>query len=133
MCNDNATVIIETNEVLSNIIVENECSEFTIIVSGLGQQGVPGIINLVTNGFGEDIEYNATTQTLTIDKYNWMDLARGYNVIPTLHNTTATGKIFKYIYTASTFYRYIATDLSIDAFYTTDSLSVELCRKKIIL
>jgi hypothetical protein len=133
MCNDNATVIIEPNEVLSTIIVENECSEYTIVVSGLGQQGVPGIIELITDGFGEDVEYDAETQTLTIDKYNWMDLARGYSVIPTLHNTTATGKIFKYIYTASTFYRYIATDLSIDAFYTTDSLSVELCRKKIII
>lgn len=144
MCNDNVTVIVDKVEQLYTVIVDNNCDLITVIVDNsqpsitvevslLGEQGVPGIINLVTSGFGEDVEYNATTQTLTIDKYNWMDLARGYNVIPTLHNTTSTGKIFKYIYTASTFYRYIATNLSIDAFYTTDSLSVELCRKKITI
>ena len=46
------------------------------------------ITTLVTSGFGENVEYDAETQTLTIDKYNWMDLARGYNVIPTLFSTT---------------------------------------------
>ena len=51
MCKGNATVIIEPNEVLSTIIVENECSEYTIVVSGLGQQGLSAYQIAVANGF----------------------------------------------------------------------------------
>ena len=135
MCNDNATVIIEPNEVLSTIIVENECSEYTIVVSGLGQQGVPGIIELVTDGFGENVEYDAETQTLTIDKYNFLDLARGYKFgsIPTQVSTTAGGIIFKYEYITKNLFRYIANDLSEDAFYEEIALINKVCEKQITL
>ena len=96
-------------------------------------ESLKAITTLATSGFGENIEYDAETQTLTIDKYNWMDLARGYTEIPTLYGTTATGTIYKYVYQTQTLYRYIATDLSQDAFYEDDTLSNRLCTKKISL
>jgi hypothetical protein len=96
-------------------------------------ESLKSITTLVTSGFGENLEYDAETQTLTIDKYNWMDLARGYNVIPTLYGTTSTGTIYEYIYQTQTLYRFIANDLSQDAFYDDDTLSNRLCTKKISL
>lgn len=96
-------------------------------------ESLKSITTLVTSGFGENIEYDAPTQTLTIDKYNWMDLARGYNVIPTLFSTTSTGTIYQYIYQTMTLYRFIATDLSEDAFYNNSTLTTKLCEKKISL
>ena len=96
-------------------------------------ESLKSITTLVTSGFGEDIEYDAETQTLKIDKYNWMDLARGYKEIPTLFETTSTGTIYQYIYQTMTLYRYIATDLSEDAFYDSSTLITKLCEKKISL
>jgi hypothetical protein len=53
---------------------------------------------------------------------DWMTLVRGYNITPTLCATIATGTVYTYIYNSSpfnvTYYRYIATDNSLDAFYT---------------
>ena len=53
---------------------------------------------------------------------DWMTLVRGYNTTPTLCATIATGDVYTYVYNSSpsnvTYYRYIATDNSIDAFYT---------------
>lgn len=96
-------------------------------------ESLKSITTLVTSGFGENVEYNAETQTLTIDKYNWMDLARGYTQIPTLHSTTSTGTIYQYIYQTMTLYRFISTDLSEDAFYDSETLTNKLCEKKISL
>ena len=96
-------------------------------------ESLKSITTLVTSGFGENVEYDAETQTLTIDKYNWMDLARGYNVIPTLFSTTSTGTIYQYIYQTLTLYRFIATDLSDDSFYSESALTNKLCSKKITL
>jgi hypothetical protein len=90
-------------------------------------------MTLDTSGFGEDIEYNPITNLLTIDKYSWMDLARGYTVAPTLFTTTATAEVYEYIYTTSTFYRNIKTDGTEDAFYSDSALTIKLCDKKIIL
>ena len=155
MCNDNVTVIIEAQEDFTTVVIENDCEDVTIISSGLGANGLSAyeiavangfegteeewldslkpVLTLVTSGFGENVEYNAETQTLTIDKYNWMDLARGYNVIPTLFSTTSTGTIYQYIYQTLTLYRFIATDLSDDSFYSESALTNKLCSKKITL
>jgi hypothetical protein len=88
---------------------------------------------------------NATTNTLVtssavksyvdnlIAKYDWMDLVRGYTTRPTLFATTATGKVYEYVYSTSTFYRFIATDKSLDAFYAESALTTELSRKNIIV
>jgi hypothetical protein len=155
MCEEDVTVIIEPTENLTTIIIDDNCEQVTIIAEGLGSQGLSAydiavangfegteqewleslksITNLVTSGFGENVAYNAETQTLTIDKYNWMDLARGYKEIPTLFSTTSTGTIYQYIYQTQTLYRYIANDLSTDAFYDTSTLTTKLCEKKISL
>jgi hypothetical protein len=155
MCNDDVTVIIEAQEDFTTVVIENDCEDVTIISSGLGANGLSAyqiavangfigteeewleslkpVLTLVSSGFGENVEYDAETQTLTIDKYNWMDLARGYTEIPTLYGTTSTGTIYEYIYQTQTLYRYIATDLSQDAFYDDDTLSNRLCTKKISL
>lgn len=155
MCENDVTVIIEETEAFTTVVIDDNCTQVTIIAEALGAQGLSAydiavangfvgtetewleslksITDLVTSGFGEDIEYDAETQTLTIDKYNWMDLARGYKVIPTLHSTTSTGTIYQYIYQTMTLYRYIATDLSEDAFYNNSTLTTKLCEKKISL
>ncbi len=63
------------------------------------------------------------TQTLTNKTVvDWMTLVRGYNTTPTLLATIGTGDVYTYIYNSSpsniTYYRYIATDGTVDAFYT---------------
>jgi hypothetical protein len=42
MCKDDATVIIEPNEILTTIVIDNNCEEVTIIASGLGERGPQG-------------------------------------------------------------------------------------------
>jgi hypothetical protein len=90
-------------------------------------------LNLDTSAFGDDVSYDIETSTLNIAKYDWMDLVRGYSVKPTLFATIATGKVYQYVYSTSTFYRFIATDKSLDAFYAESALTTELCRKNIIV
>lgn len=94
---------------------------------------VASTLTLDTSGFGEDKTFNATTNTLTIDKYSWMDLARGYTVEPTLFTSTATYEVYTYVYSTSTLYRKIMNDGSVDAFYSESGLINLLCSKKIIL
>ena len=52
-----------------------------------------------------------------------MTLVRGYNTTPTLNTTIGTGEVWNYVYTSSpsdkTYYRFIATDGSEDAFYAS--------------
>jgi len=157
MCNDDVTVIIEAQEDFTTVVIENDCEDVTIISSGLGANGLSAyeiavangfvgtdeewleslkpVLTLVTSGFGENLEYDAETQTLTIDKYNFLDLARGYKfgTIPTQVSTTATGIIFEYEYITKNLFRYIANDLSEDAFYEELALTNKVCEKQITL
>ena len=64
---------------------------------------------------------------------NWMDLARGYKIKPTLFSTISTGKIYQYVYETQILYRFVATDLSEDAFYSDAALTTKLYDKKINL
>jgi len=73
---------------------------------------------------------------------DWMTLVRGYTTTPTLCATIAGGDVYSYIYNSSpsniTYYRYIATNGSIDAFYTyfstgTNTLSGVVATKSIII
>jgi hypothetical protein len=98
-------------------------------------ESLKSITTLVTSGFGENVAYDAETQTLTIDKYNFLDLARGYKfgTIPTQVSTTATGIIFEYEYITKNLFRYIANDLSEDAFYEELALTNKVCEKQITL
>jgi hypothetical protein len=94
---------------------------------------IESTLTLDTSGFGEDKTFNASTNTLTIDKYSWMDLARGYTVEPTLFVATSTYEVYEYEYSSSTLYRKIMNDGSLDGFYSESGLINLLCTKKIIL
>ena len=71
MCND-ATVIIENNEVLATIIIDNNCEQVTIIASGLGTPGLSAYDIAVANGFiGTEAQWIASIQvTKTSDLIN---------------------------------------------------------------
>lgn len=83
----------------------------------------------------------AGTQTLTNKTIvDWMTLVRGYKTTPTLNATIATGEVWNYVYTSSpsdkTYYRFIATDGSEDAFYASfngTTVSNLIARKGITL
>lgn len=48
----------------------------------------------------------------------WIDLATGWNAEPTLNTTIPSGEVYTYTYNGpATYYRFIATDGSQDAFY----------------
>jgi len=71
---------------------------------------------------------------------DWMTLVRGYKTTPTLLQTIAGGDVYTYVFATAgadqTYYRYIATDGSEDAFYGTFSggvLSNLITTKKITL
>ena len=71
---------------------------------------------------------------------DWMTLTRGFKTEPTLNTTIAGGDVYNYVYESSptdkTYYRYIATDGSEDAYYEDFSggiLSNLITKKKIIV
>ena len=71
---------------------------------------------------------------------DWMALVRGYKVIPTFNATIVSGDVYDYVYETSgpdvTYYRYIASDGSIDGFYSMfDGSSVTdlIAEKKITI
>jgi hypothetical protein len=82
--------------------------------------------NVYSNVLANSSTYVTLTATQTIKNktvIDWMTLVRGYNTTPTLLATTGSGTVYTYIYNSSpsniTYYRYIATDGSIDSFYTS--------------
>jgi hypothetical protein len=71
---------------------------------------------------------------------DWMTLTRGFKIEPVFNSTIAGGDVYNYVYESSptdkTYYRYIATDGSEDAYYETFSggnLSNLIAKKKIIV
>ena len=69
-----------------------------------------------------------------------MTLVRGFKITPVFNTAIGTGDVYTYVYSTSatdkTYYRYIATDGSIDAFYENFSggnLSNLVAKKQIIL
>jgi hypothetical protein len=134
MCND-ATVIIEPNEVLSTVVVETECSEFTIEVAGLGQQGLSAYQIAVINGFEgteeewleslkaiasmaniEDVTITdaKNKQTLTYNGTKWINAySWQYLVMNAKTNGVKipilAGFYLAYTLQGSTIYRYITT------------------------
>ena len=71
---------------------------------------------------------------------DWMTLTRGFKIEPVFNSTIAGGDVYTYVYESSpsdkTYYRYIATDGSEDAYYGTFSggiLSNLITKKKIIV
>ena len=85
------------------------------------------------------------TNTVSANYYkgtiiDWMTLTRGFKIEPVFNSTIAGGDVYTYVYESSpsdkTYYRYIATDGSEDAYYGTFSggiLSNLITKKKIIV
>jgi len=67
--------------------------------------------------YGDGSKLTGITRVL-----DWMTLVRGYNTTPVLLATIGTGEVYTYVYNSTpsniTYYRFIATDESTDAFYT---------------
>lgn len=144
MCNDNATVIIEPNEVLTTIEIQNECEEITIVVSGIGQQGLSAYQVAVVNGFvGTEEEWldslkaelpegvNGQVLTYKVDEWvadwTWFQYASGFSVRPTKLSDSGGVKIYQYTYSFGIRYRKI--DSTIDGFFL-DLACTELIVKK---
>jgi len=90
-------------------------------VSGLSSKWESVYNNVNSNS----ATYATLTGTQTLKNktvVDWMTLVRGYNTTPTLSATIGTGDVYTYVYNSSpsniTYYRFIATDGSTDAFYT---------------
>jgi hypothetical protein len=71
---------------------------------------------------------------------DWMTLTRGFKIEPTFNSTIAGGDVYDYVYSSTptdkTYYRYIATDGSEDAYYENFSggiLSNLVAKKQIII
>jgi hypothetical protein len=71
---------------------------------------------------------------------DWTTLTRGFKIEPTFNSTIAGGDVYTYVYESSpsdkTYYRFIATNGSEDAYYETfsgGSLSNLIAKKKIII
>lgn len=91
--------------------------------------------------------YNNLTVTNTVSAnfyrgtiIDWMTLTRGFKTEPTFNSTIAGGDVYDYVYESTpsdkTYYRYIATDGSEDAYYGTFSggiLSNLIAKKQIII
>jgi hypothetical protein len=99
--------------------------------------------SVYTNVNSNSATYATLTGTQTLKNktvVDWMTLVRGYTTTPTLLATIGTGDVYTYVYNSSpsniTYYRFIATDGSTDAFYTSfngTSLSGLVASKSITL
>jgi hypothetical protein len=87
----------------------------------------------------------ATTVTRTVNvqatQSYWLSLSTGFHIEPTLNTSLAEGDVYNYIYlnedtTLTTYYRYIKTDGTLDAFYSGfdgTNLTGFIVQKEIIL
>ena len=94
---------------------------------------------LTVNGSisSNSIIYSSYFEGIFID---WMTLTRGYKIPPIFNSSLSTGDVYDYLYSTSTtdktYYRYIATDGSEDAYYENFSggiLSNLIAKKQIII
>ena len=108
-------------------------------VSGLSSRW-ESVYTTVNSNSSTYVTLSATQKLTNKTVIDWMTLVRGYNTTPTLSATIPTGEVYTYVYNSSpsniTYYRYIATDGTADAFYTYFSgttLSGLVASKSIIL
>lgn len=92
---DNISLDVIMNNDPVNIILTMEESPLTVTYATIAEIGPPG-----TPAVAE-----------------WITYVVGWKTIPTLYQTIDTGRIFLYIFSDFTLYRYIADDLSEDSFY----------------
>lgn len=100
-----------TNDVVTNNLVNT---------SNLGSYQV--LYNVTDASGNAAVQVTRTVNVVPHQSY-WMSLARGYSVEPVLHTTLSDGEVYTYVYTdqqgaSTTLYRYIKTDLTLDAFYS---------------
>lgn len=100
-----------TNDVITNNLVNT---------SNLGSYQV--LYNVTDASGNVAVQVTRTVNVIPHQSY-WMSLARGYSVEPVLHTTLSDGEVYTYVYTdqqgaSTTLYRYIKTDLTLDAFYS---------------
>ena len=100
-----------TNDVVTNNLVNT---------SNLGSYQV--LYNVTDASGNVAVQVTRTVNVIPHQSY-WMSLARGYSVEPVLHTTLSDGEVYTYVYTdqqgaSTTLYRYIKTDLTLDAFYS---------------
>lgn len=74
-------------------------------------------VDIVTSEEIENIEINIEEPIFNVGTL-WINLVTGFSVLPVLLITTLPGSVRKYEYLGGAiYYRYIATDGSIDGFY----------------
>jgi len=118
-----------TSQVITNNLVNT---------SNLGSYQV--LYNLTDASGNVAVQVTRTVNVIPHQSY-WMSLARGYSVEPVLHTTLLDGEVYTYVYTdqlgaTTTLYRYIKTDLTLDAFYSGfdgTTLSGLITQKQIIV
>jgi len=91
--------------------------------------------NISTVDIKEDITITVDEKQ-TIPSEEWINLASGWNVEPAIQTTTLPGEVYEYAFLGgSIYYRYIADDQSIDAFYDSytapDTLGSLVIRRRI--
>ena len=122
----------------SKLVTEND----TRLTNSRSPSGTEwsSVYNNVTSNSASYVTLTGTQTLKNKTVVDWMTLVRGYNTTPTLSATIPTGEVYTYVYTSSpsniTYYRYIATNGTEDAFYTYFSdttLSGLVASKSIIL
>jgi hypothetical protein len=108
-------------------------------VSGLSSRW-ESVYTTVNSNSSTYVTLTGTQKLTNKTVVDWMTLVRGYNTTPTLCATITTGDVYTYNYNSSpsniTYYRFIATDGTVDAFYTSfngTSLSGLVASKSIII
>lgn len=159
MCNDNVTVIIEETELFTTIVIDDNCEQVTIIAEALGAQGLSAydiavangfegteeewleslksITNLVTSGFGENIDVDLTgvalestsqaikTKVDTLSNYDDATAQSKLDAIKTKTDTLVNTDLTGIATTQNVTDAQIAIEDKIDAIPATDLTGVE--------
>ena len=142
MCNDDVTVIIEETEAFTTIVIDDNCTQVTIIAEALGAQGLSAYDIAVANGFvgteaewllslevkgvptggtkGQQLFKTSSTNYATQWAFSWEYLVANWTAIPTLNATITSGDVYNYNLDGTIRYRFVPSTYTPtqDAFYT---------------
>tara|TARA_R110000737_G_scaffold285851_1_gene292393 strand:+ start:6 stop:1106 length:1101 start_codon:yes stop_codon:yes gene_type:complete len=116
----------------------------SIITNNLVNTSAIGAYQVIYNVIDESGNVAVTvTRTVNVqaNQSYWVTLATGFHVEPTINTTLVDGDVYNYVYlnednTQTTYFRYIKTDGTFDAFYTGfdgTNLTGFIVQKEIIL
>lgn len=76
---------------------------------------------ILTMSDGSTIDAGAIPSTPSSSDLNWIDYVTNWATEPTLIGTTSEGDVYQYVYTTSTYYRLVPSEVSVeqDSFYET--------------